>query len=92
MNDAFFKTAARAPAFGFRGGPHDRVSERRDDDADVAALRARPDARAVLIARDMPILPRGATGVLPLQTTLHPAACKSGRRGVIPAGPSIARR
>jgi NAD+ diphosphatase len=59
MNDAFFKTAARAPAFGFGGAPLDRVSERRDDDATVAALRARPDAKAVLIARDMPILPRG---------------------------------
>jgi NAD+ diphosphatase len=65
MNDAFFKTAARAPAFGFRGGPLDRVSERRDDAADVAALRARPDAKAVLIARDMPVLPRGATPLTP---------------------------
>jgi len=66
MNDAFFKTAARPPAFGFRGAPLDRVSERRDDAATVAALRARPDARAVLIARDMPILPRGATPLAPL--------------------------
>lgn len=60
MNDAFFKTAARAPAFGFRGGPLDRVSERRDDEVYLAALRAQADAKAVLIARDMPILPRGA--------------------------------
>ncbi len=65
MNDAFFKTAARAPAFGFGGAPLDRVSERRDDDATVAALRARPDAKAVLIARDMPILPRGAAPSAP---------------------------
>jgi NAD+ diphosphatase len=65
MNDAFFKTAGRAPAFGFGGGPLDRVSERRDDDADVAALRARPDAKAVLIARDMPILPRGEPPLAP---------------------------
>ena len=65
MNDAFFKTAGRAPAFGFGGGPLDRVSERRDDDAYVAALRARPDAKAVLIARDMPILPRGAAPLAP---------------------------
>ncbi|MGA2491611.1 MAG: NAD(+) diphosphatase [Roseiarcus sp.] len=65
MNDAFFKTAARAPAFGFHGAPLDRVSERRDDDAMVAALRARPDAKAVLIAREMPILPRGAAPLAP---------------------------
>jgi len=65
MNDAFFKTAARAPAFGFHGGPLDRVSERRDDAAYIAALRARPDAKAVLIARDMPILPRGVAPLAP---------------------------
>jgi NAD+ diphosphatase len=65
MNDAFFKTQARAPAFGFRGAPLDRVSERREDAAYVAALRARPDAKAVLIARDMPILPRGAAPLAP---------------------------
>jgi NAD+ diphosphatase len=65
MNDAFFKTAARAPAFGFGGAPLDRVSERRDDAATVAALRARPDAKAVLIARDMPILRRGAAPLAP---------------------------
>jgi NAD+ diphosphatase len=65
MNDAFFKTAARAPAFGFGGGPLDRVSERREDAAYVAALRNRPDAKAVLIAREMPILPRGAAPLAP---------------------------
>jgi NAD+ diphosphatase len=65
MNDAFFKTQARAPAFGFGGAPLDRVSERREDAAYVAALRARPDAKAVLIARDMPILPRGAAPLAP---------------------------
>jgi NAD+ diphosphatase len=65
MKDAFFKTAARAPAFGFRGAPLDRVSERRDDAAYVAALRARPDAKAVLIAREMPILPRGEAPLAP---------------------------
>jgi len=59
MNDAFFKTAALAPSFGFGGGRLDRLSERRDDPAFIAALRARPDAKAALIARDMPILPRG---------------------------------
>jgi NAD+ diphosphatase len=65
MNDAFFKTAARAPGFGFGGAPLDRVSERRDDAGFVAALRGRPDAKAALIAREMPILPRGAAPLAP---------------------------
>lgn len=65
MNDAFFKTTARAPRFGFHGAPLDRVSERRDDPAFVAALRARPDAKVALIAREMPILPRGAPPLSP---------------------------
>ena len=58
MNDAFFKTAARTPGFGFAGAPLDRLSERREDAAFLAALRARPDARAVAFARDMPLLNR----------------------------------
>jgi NAD+ diphosphatase len=65
MNDAFFKTVARTPAFGFGGAPLDRVSERREDAAFVAALRARPDATAALIAREMPILPRGEPPLAP---------------------------
>ena len=65
MNDAFFKTAAHPPAFGFHGGPLDRVSERREDAAFVAALRGRADAKAVLIAREMPILPRGPAPLAP---------------------------
>jgi len=65
MNDAFFKTAGRAPEFGFGGAPLDRVSERRDDAAYVAALRARPDAKVALIAREMPILPRGEPPLAP---------------------------
>ena len=40
----FSRPATRASAFGFHGAPLDRVSERRDDAAFVAALRARPDA------------------------------------------------
>ena len=66
MKDAFFKTAARPRAFGFSGAPLDRISERREDAGAVAALRERADARAVLIARDMPILPRGAAPRDPL--------------------------
>ncbi|MGO9771439.1 MAG: NAD(+) diphosphatase [Roseiarcus sp.] len=59
MKDAFFKTAARAFGFGFAGAPLDRVSAKREDFGFVASLRERADARAALIARDMPILPKG---------------------------------
>ena len=59
MEDAFFKTADRSFGFRFHGNPLDRASDRRDDAAFLAALRARPDARTLLIARDMPILARG---------------------------------
>ena len=60
MKDAFFKTVAPPLAFGFAGAPLDRISDQREDAQAVAALRARADARFALIARDMPILPRGA--------------------------------
>jgi NAD+ diphosphatase len=59
MKDAFFKTAARPFAFGFAGAPLDRLSARRDDVGFLAALRERADARWALLARDMPILPKG---------------------------------
>ena len=57
MKDAFFETTP-PPAFGFSGVGLDRVSARREDAAFLADLRARPDARFVLIARDMPVLGR----------------------------------
>ncbi len=41
----------------------DRASYRREDPAEVARLRARDDARALLIARDMPVLRIGETGL-----------------------------
>ena len=57
MKDAFFETETPA-GFGFAGSRLDRASERREDAAFLAALRARPDAAVALIARDMPILAR----------------------------------
>ena len=66
MKDAFFKTAARSLSFGFSGAPLDRISDKREDSGFVAALRERSDARMALIARDMPILPRGAASRDPL--------------------------
>ena len=57
MKDAFFETKP-PPGFAFAGGRLDRLSAKRDDAAFVAGLRARPDARFLMIARDMPILAR----------------------------------
>ncbi|MDE3176237.1 MAG: NAD(+) diphosphatase [Pseudomonadota bacterium] len=57
MKDAFFETT-RPFGFAFAGAALDRVSAQRDDAGFVAGLRARPDARFALIARDMPILDR----------------------------------
>ncbi len=51
---------------GFIDDPLDRISYRREDVADVAALRLRSDARAILIVRDMPVLSRGGGTLQPL--------------------------
>jgi NAD+ diphosphatase len=66
MNEAFFNSSERPRQFGFAANPLDRVSERREDEAFLAALRARPDARALLICRDTPILRKRAEGLDPL--------------------------
>ena len=44
----------------------DRGSYRREDPVEVARLRAREDARALLIARDMPVLRNAEKGLDPL--------------------------
>jgi len=71
MEDAFFKTADRSFGFRFHGNPLDRASEQREDAAFLAALRARSDARTLLIARDMPNPRQGRTARtdVPLETT-----------------------
>jgi NAD+ diphosphatase len=66
MNEVFFKTPTRAPGFSFAGAPLDRLSERREEAPFLAALRARPDARAVVFARDMPLLRRAGDALEPL--------------------------
>jgi NAD+ diphosphatase len=66
MNEAFFKSAARPPQFGFAVNPLDRLSERREDEAFLAHLRARPDARALLLCRDTPLLKKRAGDPDPL--------------------------
>jgi hypothetical protein len=47
---------AHLEGLGFAVDWFDRASYRREDQAEVARLRARDDARALLIARDMPVL------------------------------------
>jgi NAD+ diphosphatase len=47
----------------FVADPLDRASYRREDAAQIARLRARDDARVILIARDMPVLLRRGTGL-----------------------------
>ncbi len=66
MDDAFFTTATRNFDFGFSGAPLDRVSDRRENVAFLNACRADRKAKAVLIARDMPILSKGD------RVALHP--------------------
>ena len=76
MKDDFFATKT-PPAFAFAGGALDRLSARRDDAAFVAQLRARDDARFLLIARDMPVLmrePRAAFFPLAMVERLGPPA------------------
>jgi NAD+ diphosphatase len=51
---------------GFAVDPLDRASYRREVLADVVALRARADARVVLIARDMPILQKKGDALVSL--------------------------
>ena len=41
---------------GFTHNPLDRISDKRDDADFIALLFARPDAKALVIARDMPVL------------------------------------
>ena len=54
---------AHLEGLGFAVDWFDRASYRREDPAEVARLRARNDARALLIARDMPVLRIGETGL-----------------------------
>ena len=51
---------------GFVLDPLDRLSYRREDADDVARLRARDDARAIVIARDMPALLNNGARLNPL--------------------------
>ena len=51
---------------GFAADPLDRATDRRENAEALAALRARADARTILIARDMPVLMKTETVLDPL--------------------------
>ena len=54
---------AALEGLGFAVDWFDRGSYRREDPVEVARLRALDDARALLIARDMPLLRSGEKGL-----------------------------
>jgi NAD+ diphosphatase len=59
----------RLDGLAFISDPLDRATEQRENREALARLRARPDARAILIARDMPVLMKteaGLEALLPL--------------------------
>jgi NAD+ diphosphatase len=62
MNKALFQ-APQPPRFGFAANPLDRLSERREDEAFLAAARLKSEARALVFCRDMPVLKKGADGL-----------------------------
>ncbi len=78
---------------GYASDPLDRVSHLREDAAAIAALRARADARAVVVARDMPVLRKGATGLEPLMPLAEIEALGGARvealLGLLPGGAPV---
>ena len=93
MNEAFFKSAARAMTFGFAVNPLNRLSERREDEAFLSELRARTDARALALCRDMPILRKSAGGLDPLFSLAEVEAIGAPRQwallGALPEGAPV---
>ncbi|MGO9420922.1 NAD(+) diphosphatase [Roseiarcus sp.] len=78
---------------GYAFDPLDRASTMREDPAAVAALRARDDAKVVVVARDMPVLSKTAAGLEPLMP-LAEAAKLGGVRveallGLLPGGAPV---
>ena len=66
MNGAFVDELSAV--VGFSGNPLDRLSERRDDPAAVAALAAHPQARSLLFVSDTPVLMRRGEALDPFFT------------------------
>jgi NAD+ diphosphatase len=83
----------RLEGLGFAADPLDRATDRRDNVEAIAALRARADARAILIARDMPVMMKSAAGLDPLLPLDEIAALGGARAevllGVWPGGAPV---
>ena len=77
----------------FAVDPLDRLSYRRDDAGEVTRLRARDDARAILIARDMPLLLKAGGQLEPLMPISEIARLGGARvealMGVMPDGAPV---
>jgi NAD+ diphosphatase len=90
MNEAFFNSPRRPVQFGFAVNPLDRVSDRRENQAFLADLRARPDARALILCRDTPIIRKRDEGLDPLfplsEIGRLGAARQSALLGLFPGG------
>ena len=73
--------------------PLDRVSYRREDADEVARLRARDNARVILMARDMPLLVKGVAGLDALLPTAEIEALGGARiealLGVMPDAAAV---
>jgi NAD+ diphosphatase len=93
MNEAFFKSPRGSFGFGFAVNPLDRVSEKREDEAFLTAQRARPDARALVLCRDTPIIRKRAEGLDPLfplsEIDSFGATRQSALLGLLPGGAPV---
>jgi NAD+ diphosphatase len=93
MNEAFFKSPRGSFGFGFAINPLDRVSDKREDEAFLAAQRARPDARALVLCRDTPIIrkrPEGLDPLFPLSDIdSFGATRQSALLGLLPGGAPV---
>src|SRR5208337_1518459 len=78
---------------GFAADPLDRATEQRENAEALAALRARADARTILIARDMPVLMKTEAGLDPLLPLIEIEALGGARvkalLGVLPNGAPV---
>ena len=78
---------------GFATDPLDRATDRRENAEAVAAFRARADARAILIARDMPVLMKTGGGLDALLPVGEIAAFGGARvealLGILPDGAPV---
>jgi NAD+ diphosphatase len=83
----------RLDGLGFAADPLDRATDRRENAEALAALRARGDARTILVARDMPVLKKTAAGLDSLLPLTEIEALGGARvealLGVLPTGAPV---